>query len=233
MNRRQLLHGALAASITPHVDRMQHLVVAPSSLQFPSSSAASSASTRLQLDVAAAQQEYLQVREELRHVVPPFFAILDLARYQTAAPAALRMLSPLPVGWADLGLRTLGLATAHELASWQTGAFRFTELRQLTPDEAWALVPPTGRAHALQFENLDSLGVDAARGLVAAAAGASLYVSLAQASDATVRELAHHDHELLVDRPYGSLSDLARQMLDAQERRFRRRRNVTTSLPRS
>lgn len=225
MDRRRLLQGALAASITRDAAAMRRLVAPNASRDLLAPLVAS------HLDLAAAQREYVEIREALRDVVPPFVIVLDLVRYETAASAALRLLGSLPVGWTDLGMRSLGLATARQLALWRTRAFRFPELHELTADEAWALVSPAARSHALHFEMLDSLDVEAARGLVAAAAGSSLCVKLAHVSNAAVRELARHDHELFVGLRHGWLDEPAQQMLDEQDRRYRSQFDLRASIP--
>lgn len=218
MNRRQLLQGALAASIAPQVDAMQRLVAPSMSRDLNVLSAAPVPS---HLDTTAALSEYLETQRALRNVDPGHFVVLDLARYETASPAALRLLGSLPVGWADIGMRSLGLATARHLGSWRTRAYLFVELRGLTADEAWALVPPASRPHAMHFEALDSLDVEAARGLVAAAAGSSLCLKLSRASSAVVRELARHEEALVVGLRHGDLDDSAQRMLGEQYRRYR------------
>jgi hypothetical protein len=224
MNRRQILHGAVAASITSRVDAM-HLLVSSSTL---GRIAPFAASAPLHLDVAGALRESVATRESLRDVAFPFDVILDLARYATASPTALRLLAPLPVDFADLGLHSLGLATARVLASWRTHFLLFTKLQELTAEEAWALVPSAGDTHALALSQLDSLDIDAARGLVAAAAGNPLYVTLSQVCDDVVCELARHDHELFVDLRWGLLGDTARRMLDDQKYRYRSQFGLAT-----
>lgn len=217
MNRRQVLHGVLAMAIAPRVDAMQYRAIRSSNGDV----VVPAASATYHLNATAAQHEYIKAGEALRDAVPPFSVVLDLARYKTASPSALRLLGSLPVDFADLGLRSLGLATACALASWRTHFFLFTELPELTADEAWALVSPACGSHALIFEQLDSLDVEAARGLVIAAAGNPLGVTLSRVSDAVVRELARHDHELYVNLRHGLLGDRALGMLDEQQWRYR------------
>ncbi len=88
MNRKQLLQGALAASIAPHAAAMQHLVTPNASWDVLDPSVASVASVPSHLDLAAAVREYLETRGALRDVAPPFVVVLDHARCRCSWRAA-------------------------------------------------------------------------------------------------------------------------------------------------